>query len=85
MKLSKPQIIQQHSSRIYFTRSGVVLYPRPQFIVSDNVNVEFKRETKQIFIQDNYGIILSNQLQLQLADHKKMQSLSEYTNKVVFQ
>jgi hypothetical protein len=32
-------------------------YPRPQFIVFDNGNMgEFKREFKQMCMQDNYGI-----------------------------
>jgi hypothetical protein len=30
-------------------------YPRPQFIVFDDGD-KFKREFKQMFIQDNYGI-----------------------------
>jgi hypothetical protein len=33
----------------------LALYPRPQFIVFDN-GEEFKREFKQICMQDNFGI-----------------------------
>jgi hypothetical protein len=51
-------------------------YPRPQFIVFDNRS-EFKREIKQFC--DNYGIKAKATTSHNTADHKQMQSLSEYT------
>jgi hypothetical protein len=40
-----------------FHNTYLVRYPQPQFIVFDNgIAGEFKREFKQIFVQDNYGI-----------------------------
>jgi hypothetical protein len=38
-----------------FHNTWLAHYPRPQFIVFDNVG-EFKREFKQMCMQDNYGI-----------------------------
>jgi hypothetical protein len=52
LKLSMPQISQQHPSRICL-KSWLPHYPRPQFIVFENRG-EFKIEFKQIC--DNYGI-----------------------------
>jgi hypothetical protein len=40
-----------------FHNSWLARYPQPQFIVFDNRSVdEFKRQFKQMCIQDNYGI-----------------------------
>jgi hypothetical protein len=40
-----------------FHNTWLALYPRPQFIVFENGSMgEFKREFKQICVQDNYGI-----------------------------
>jgi hypothetical protein len=40
-----------------FHNTCLARYPRPQFIVFDNGNVgEFKREFKQMCVQDNYGM-----------------------------
>jgi hypothetical protein len=40
-----------------FHNTWLARYPRPQFIVFDNGMVgEFKREFKQVCVQDNYGI-----------------------------
>jgi hypothetical protein len=48
---------KQHPSRICFITPGWHVYPRPQFIVFDNGNVgKFKRELKQMCMQDNYVI-----------------------------
>jgi hypothetical protein len=38
-----------------FHNTWLARYPRPQIIVFDNGG-EFKREFKQMFIKDNYGI-----------------------------
>jgi hypothetical protein len=38
-----------------FHNTCLVRYPRPQFIVFDNGG-EFKREFKQMYVQENYGI-----------------------------
>jgi hypothetical protein len=38
-----------------FYNTWLACYPRPQFIVFDNGG-EFKREFKQMCMQDNYGI-----------------------------
>jgi hypothetical protein len=38
-----------------FHNTWLARYPRPQFIVFDNGG-EFKRELKQMCVQDNYGI-----------------------------
>jgi hypothetical protein len=57
LKLSKPQISQRPatSTQDLFHNTWLARYPRPQFIVFDN-GIEFKREFKQIGMQDNYGI-----------------------------
>jgi hypothetical protein len=40
-----------------FHKTWLARYPRPQFIVFDNGKLgEFKREFKQMCVQDNYGI-----------------------------
>jgi hypothetical protein len=40
-----------------FHNTWLARYPRPQFIVFDNGDAgEFKREFKQICMEDNYGI-----------------------------
>jgi hypothetical protein len=40
-----------------FHNTWLARYPQPQFIVFDNANMgEFKRDFKQMCIQDNYGI-----------------------------
>jgi hypothetical protein len=41
----------------FFHKTWLASYPRHQFIVIDNGSVgEFKREFKQMCMQDNYGI-----------------------------
>jgi hypothetical protein len=60
-----------------FHNTWLARYPRPQFTVFDNENRgKFKRDFKQICIQDNYGIKKPNQLQV--TTHKQMQSLNKY-------
>jgi hypothetical protein len=63
-----------------FHNTWLARYPQPQFIVFDNGNVgAFKREFKQMYIQDNYGIKAKPTTSHNHSLHKQMQSLSEYT------
>jgi hypothetical protein len=58
LKLLKPQISQQPATSIQdlFHNTWLARYPRPQFIVLDSGSTgEFKREFKQMCMQDNYG------------------------------
>jgi hypothetical protein len=63
----------------FFHNTWLARYPQPQFIVPDNGNMgESKHEFKQMC--DNYGIQAKpTNYKSQPADHKQMQSLSEYT------
>jgi hypothetical protein len=64
-----------HNTRFWLAR-----YPRPQFIVFDNGNEgKFKREFKQMCMQDNCGIKANPTTIHNHSVHKQMQSLSEYT------
>jgi hypothetical protein len=66
-----------------FHNTWLKRYPRPQFIVFDNGNMrDFKRQFKQMCVQDNYGIKAkptTSHNNQSTSKHKKMQSLSEYT------
>jgi hypothetical protein len=62
-----------------FHNTWLVRYPRPQIIVFDNGG-KFKREFKQMCIQDNYGIKAKPTTSHNKPSmHKQMQSLREYT------
>jgi hypothetical protein len=62
-----------------FHNTWFARYSRPQFIVFDNGG-EFKREFKQISVQDNYGdIMVIKPNRLTVTSNKQVQSLSEYT------
>jgi hypothetical protein len=74
LKLLKPQISQQHPSRICFITPGWHV-TRDLNLLSLKNGGEFKRNFKQMC--DSYGIKAKP-----TTTHKQMQSLSEYTKKV---